>query len=137
MRPFPLMSIDRKDRAAASTLTYLGRLAIGYAAAAAAGYGAHLVHLPLAWVLGPLVAAAALGIAGLTLPASTIARRCGQLIIGATVGLSMTSAVIAGLVAWLPLMLFTAVFAVLVSATSSTLLARFARIDRHCVSLSS
>jgi len=123
------MSIDRNDRTAGSNLAYLGRLAIGYAAAAAAGYGAHLVHLPLAWVLGPLVASAALGISGLTLPASTIARRCGQLIIGATVGLSMTSAVIAGLVAWLPLMLFTAVFAVLVSATSSTLLARFARID--------
>jgi membrane AbrB-like protein len=123
------MSIDRRDQMATSNLAHLGRMAVGYAAAAAAGYGAHLVHLPLAWVLGPLVAAAALGIAGLTLPASTIARRCGQLIIGATVGLSMTSAVIAGLVAWLPLMLFTAVFAVLVSATSSTLLARFARID--------
>jgi hypothetical protein len=109
--------------------SYLARLALGYVASTLLGYGAHLAHLPLAWVLGPLVASAAIGIAGRTLPAPTIARRCGQLIIGATVGLSMTSAVIAGLVAWMPLMLFTAVFAVLVSATSSTLLARFARID--------
>ncbi len=108
---------------------YLARLVLGYLAACLLGYGAHHVHLPLAWVLGPLVASAALGIAGLTLPAPTAARRCGQLIIGSTVGLSMTSAVVAGLVAWLPLMLFTAVFSVLVSATSSTLLARFARID--------
>lgn len=108
---------------------YLARLALGYGASVVLGYGAHLVHLPLAWVLGPLVASAAIGIAGLTLPAVVAARRFGQLIIGATVGLSMTSAVIAGLAAWLPLMLFTAAFSILVSATFSTLLARFARID--------
>src|SRR5262245_10005192 len=108
---------------------YLARIALGYATACLVGYGASRVHMPLAWVLGPVIAAAALGIAGLTLPAPTIMRRCGQLIIGCTVGLSMTSAVVAGLVAWLPLMILTAVFSVLVSATSSTLLARFADID--------
>jgi membrane AbrB-like protein len=112
-----------------SWLGYVARLALGYGASVVVGYGAHLVHLPLAWVLGPLVASAAIGIAGVTLPSVVAARRFGQLIIGATVGLSMTSAVIAGLAAWLPLMLFTAAFSILISATFSTLLARFARID--------
>jgi uncharacterized protein len=112
-----------------ATLGNALRLAFGYATAAATGYGASLIHLPLAWVLGPLVAAAVIGIAGMRLPAPTMTRRAGQLIIGATVGLSMTSAVVAGLAAWLPLMLATALFSILVSATFSPLLARFSRID--------
>lgn len=105
------------------------RLAFGYVTATAAGYAASLVHLPLAWVLGPLIAAAVIGIAGMRLPAPTVTRRAGQLIIGSTVGLSMTASVVAGLAAWLPLMLVTALFSILVSATFSTLLARFAHID--------
>ena len=105
------------------------RLGLGYAAATLAGYGASAIHMPLAWVLGPLIAAAAIGIAGIDLPAPTIARRAGQLIIGSTVGLGMTSSVVAGLAQWLPLMLFTALLSVLVSSTFSTLLARLARID--------
>jgi membrane AbrB-like protein len=105
------------------------RLLFGYAAAALAGYGASQLRLPLAWVLGPLVAAAAIGIAGMPLPAPVMARRSGQLIIGSTVGLSMTSSVVLGLAEWLPLMIFTALFSVFVSATFSALLAQFARID--------
>jgi membrane AbrB-like protein len=107
----------------------LWRLLFGYGAAVLLGYGASLAHMPLAWVLGPLVAAAAIGVAGLRLPAPAIARRCGQLVIGSTVGLSMTSSVVAGLLGWLPLMILTALFSIFVSATFSTLLARFARID--------
>lgn len=105
------------------------RLLFGYAAAAAVGYGASRIHMPLAWVLGPLVASALIGIAGMRLPAPTVTRRCGQLIIGSTVGLSMTSSVVAGLLDWLPLMLFTGLFSVLVSGTFSTLLARLSHID--------
>ena len=122
------MSIDRTNRKL-GRLGELGWLAFGYAVAAAAGYGASRIHLPLAWVLGPLVAAAAFGIGGVRLPAPIIMRRAGQLIIGSTVGLSMTSAVVAGLAAWLPLMIATALLSILVSATFSTLLARVARID--------
>ncbi len=105
------------------------RLIFGYAAATAVGYGASLIHMPLAWVLGPLVGSALIGIAGMPLPAPTVTRRAGQLLLGSTVGLSMTSSVVAGLLEWLPLMLFTGLFSVLVSATFSTLLAQFARID--------
>jgi hypothetical protein len=122
------MSIDRTDPKR-SKLGELGRLILGYSVAAAAGYGASRIHLPLAWVLGPLVASAAFGIAGMRLPAPLIMRRAGQLIIGSTVGLSMTSAVVAGLAAWLPLMIATALLSILVSATFSALLARAARID--------
>jgi membrane AbrB-like protein len=105
------------------------RLLFGYAAAVLLGYGAARIHLPLAWVLGPLVAAAAIGIAGMRLPAPAITRRCGQMIIGSTVGLSMTGTVVAGLLEWLPLMIFTALFSVFVSASFSTLLARFGGVD--------
>jgi uncharacterized protein len=125
------MSIDWKSRTLIdrAKLRDFLRLAFGYVTAALVGYGASLIHLPLAWVLGPLVAAAAIGIAGMRLPAPTVTRRAGQLIIGSTVGLSMTGSVVAGLAAWLPLMLVTALFSIFVSATFSTLLARFARID--------
>jgi hypothetical protein len=104
-------------------------LAAGYGIAGLAGYGASLAHLPLAWVLGPLIVAAVLGIAGLELPAPALPRRAGQLIIGATVGLGMTSAVVTGLLEWLPLMIFTAFFSVFVSASLSTALASLGRID--------
>lgn len=125
------MPLDRNDGGLIDRLKRgdLVRLLAGYAAAAAAGYAASSVHLPLAWVLGPLVAAAVIGIVGIRLPAPTVTRRAGQLIIGSTVGLSMTGSVVAGLAAWLPLMLVTALFSILVSATLSTLLARFAHID--------
>jgi uncharacterized protein len=123
------MAGDRKGRILTMKIDDLLRLGFGYAVATLAGYGASLVHMPLAWVLGPLVAAAAIGIAGMRLPAPTMTRRAGQLIIGSTVGLSMTGPVVAGLAAWLPLMLVTALFSILVSATFSTLLARFAQVD--------
>jgi uncharacterized protein len=125
------MSIDRNGRALfdKGKLGDLLRLAFGYTAATLAGFGASLIDLPLAWVLGPLVAAAAIEIAGMRLPAPAVTRRAGQLIIGATVGLSMTSSVVAGLTAWLPVMLVTALFSILVSATFSPLLARFAHVD--------
>ena len=113
----------------ADTLKNALRLSIGYGLAGLTGYGASLLHLPLAWVLGPLIAAAALGIAGMKLPAPVVGRRCGQLIVGSTVGLSMTSAVVAGLLDWLPIMVFTALLSVFLSATFSTALALFARID--------
>jgi uncharacterized protein len=125
------MATDQKHRMPSdkARVGELLRLAFGCAAATAAGYGASLIHLPLAWVLGPLAATAAIGIAGMRLPAPDVTRRVGQLIIGSTVGLSMTASVVAGLAAWLPLMLVTALFSILVSATFSTLLARFAHID--------
>jgi membrane AbrB-like protein len=101
----------------------------GYTLAGAAGYTAYRLHLPLAWVLGPLVAAAGVSIAGLSLPSFSGARRGGQLIIGSTVGLTLTGSVMAGLVAWVPLMIFTALLSVFLSATLSAGLARFAHID--------
>lgn len=105
------------------------RLVGGYALAVAAGYAAHLVHLPLAWVLGPLLLAAGLAMAGLKPSAPVNLRRIGQLIIGATVGLSLTSGVVAGLLPWLPVMVLTGLAAVFVSATLSVAFAMVAKLD--------
>ncbi len=113
----------------AARIKFILRLVAGYAAAAAVGYGASRIHLPLAWVLGPLVASAAVSLAGVQLPAPIVARRAGQLLIGCTIGLGITSAVVAGLAQWLPVMLLTALLSVLVSSTFSVALAHFSGID--------
>jgi len=105
------------------------RMAIGYAAAGVVGLGAASLQLPLAWVLGPLLAAAALGLSGFEVVAPTPLRRAGQLTVGATVGLSMTAPVLASLLAWLPLMILTALASIVIAATVSIGFARVARLD--------
>jgi membrane AbrB-like protein len=97
--------------------------------AALAGFAAHALGVPLAWILGPMVATAAFAMAGTQPIAPVVGRRFGQLIIGASIGLRMTPAVLAGLVGWIPLMVVSALLAMLVSAALSVLFSQVARID--------
>jgi membrane AbrB-like protein len=105
------------------------RMGLAYGVAVAFGYGAALVKMPLAWVLGPLIATALITLAGFKLPAPPVLRRGAQLVIGCTIGLSITSAVVLGLIEWFPLMIATALASVFVSASLSPVLAQLGRID--------
>lgn len=101
-----------------------------YALSAAVAFAAYRLHLPLAWILGPLIVAAALSLAGVPLDPPQALRRLGQLGIGAAVGLTMTAPVIAELARWLPVMALSALTSIVVSALLSVPLARLAGIDR-------
>lgn len=102
-----------------------------WAMAAALGALADRAGIPLAWVLGPLVAAAGFAIAGRQPFAPVKARRGGQLIVGCAVGLNLTPDAALKLVVWLPGMIFTAVLSIFLAALLSIAVARLGRMDIH------
>lgn len=106
------------------------RAALVYAAAALVGATAYTLHMPLAWILGPLLAAAVFSIYGFDYKAPLPLRRGGQVVIGTTIGLNVTATVAASLPGWIGPVIITALFAVLVTAALSVGFARLAGVDR-------
>lgn len=94
-----------------------------------AGWAGNALGVPLAWVLGPMSVTAAFAIAGTHPFAPLAGRRFGQLVIGAAIGLNLTWSVLVGLVAWVPLMVITALVSMLASSLASIGFARAGRID--------
>ncbi len=123
-RPGPRRVTDR----IASQLP-AGRELLALAVAAATGAVFYRLGVPLAWVLGPLAATAALSIAGWPVFASVAGRRFGQVTVGANIGLNVSAAVLASIALWLPAMVLTAVLAILVGAVVAAPLARWGGID--------
>ncbi|MFN7758479.1 MAG: AbrB family transcriptional regulator [Betaproteobacteria bacterium] len=80
--------------AAAAASASLPRLLLTVLAALAGALLAVWVHLPLPWFTGPLLALAAVNIAGAHLPSLPFARDAGQWIIGIALGLYFTPEVI-------------------------------------------
>jgi hypothetical protein len=97
---------------------------------AIAGYACVLLHTPIPWMLGPLAALAALRLAGVDLAAPRPARYLGQWIIGTSLGLYFTPAVVAHVAQLWWLLVLGAVFAIALGYVSGLALARLARIDR-------
>jgi membrane AbrB-like protein len=99
------------------------------ACAIAVGAAFHRLGVPLAWVLGPLVATAVLSVAGWPVFASVAGRRFGQVTIGASIGLNISAAVLATIALWLPAMVLTTVFAIVLGAVIAAPLARWGGVD--------
>ncbi|WP_425257049.1 AbrB family transcriptional regulator [Rubrivivax sp. RP6-9] len=70
------------------------RLAGTLGLATAAALAARALHVPLPWMLGPLLVTALCGVAGLPLQASNRLRNVGQWVIGIALGLYFTPAVL-------------------------------------------
>ncbi|HEV3239594.1 MAG TPA: AbrB family transcriptional regulator [Casimicrobiaceae bacterium] len=101
-------------------------LAIGFAAASLFA----LVHAPLPWMIGPLIAIATCRSLGIECGAAPGGRQAGQWIIGTTLGLYFTP-LVAELVTRVWWLLLTgALFALALGYLGGFLLARMARIDR-------
>lgn len=100
-----------------------------FAGCGAVGWLASLWHLPLAWVLGPLLVTAIAAMSGLPVFAPEQGRRVGQLIVGATIGLAVTPPVLGGIAVWVPLMVLTAVIVIAASGFLSVFFARFSGLD--------
>ncbi|MGJ7043026.1 membrane AbrB-like protein [Shinella sp. BE166] len=108
----------------------LSTTTLAFALAALAGFSGAAYHIPLAWMLGPLLVAACLSAAGFDLRPNENVRKFGQLTIGTAVGLTMTASVLAELGGWLPLMVLSALVSVMMSCVAGVILARQARLDQ-------
>ncbi|AJE49179.1 AbrB family transcriptional regulator [Celeribacter indicus] len=105
------------------------KTAFVYLLAAAGGYLFFRLGLPLPWMIGPLVATAALTFSGLMdvrIPVQT--RPFGQGIVASQVGLSFSPAVFASLLQMAPLLIGMALVIILVGFAIALLLSRMARI---------
>ena len=81
---------------------HLLRIALTLALAWAAALLCQALHLPLPWMLGPLLASAVFGMAGVPVAASGRLRNVGQWVIGVALGLYFTPAVMALIVELAP-----------------------------------
>lgn len=108
----------------------VAQMALALALSAVLGFLAARVGVPLAWVLGPMVATAALSLAGLSIFAPQRGRQFGQLIVGTAIGLNVTAGALGQILYWFPAMLVTAVVSMLTAALLSVPYARASRVDQ-------
>lgn len=109
----------------AKALLRLAPLALAFLA----GLAAWWLHVPLAWILGPLVAVAATSLAGMPVFAPVMGRRIGQITVGCSIGLNISAAVALLMLEFLPLMIVTALIAIFVAAIVSVPFGWLSRID--------
>jgi membrane AbrB-like protein len=100
------------------------------AAAVAGGFAARFVHLPLPWLLGPLVTIMALSLAGAPVRLIPWSRSAGTSVVGASIGLQFTTTVLLKLLTLLPLMIGAAFVSTLIGALGGLMYMRLTGVDR-------
>lgn len=108
------------------TLAIAVTLAIG----TAGGVAARLLHLPLPWLLGPLLATAVVGLIGGPIHPVREARTFGQVIVGTSIGLQFTPALLIKLVFLTPLIFGVTLISILIGAIGAVILMRLSNLDR-------
>jgi membrane AbrB-like protein len=88
------------------------------------------LHIPLPWMLGPLVAMAICNFAGAELRATRGSREVGQIVIGSALGLYFTPAVSAQVISYWAILLAAGVFAIALGVLGGVILSRLANVDR-------
>jgi len=121
----------------AKTARATGRYALIYAGAIAAGFAASLLHVPLPWMIGPLLFASAAGMSGMAMRVPAITRPVGQTVIAGSVGLAFTPSAFAAVGEQLPAMLLVTVLTVAAGFLAAAVLMRLARVDVVSASLAS
>jgi membrane AbrB-like protein len=89
----------------------------------------HLLHLPLAWMLGPLITVAAAGLLRMRTRVPKPSRQYGQAIAGVAVGLYFTPALVVSLVPDLPAIIVVSLLSILFSVLVSWVIARVTGLD--------
>ena len=98
----------------------LGTLALALAAA----WLCERIHVPLSWMIGPLVGTAACGVFGLPVAAPAMLRNAGQCVIGVALGLYFTPEVLREIASLAPALLAGIAWALLLGHGFYRLLAR-------------
>jgi membrane AbrB-like protein len=106
--PEPNASRARRPGSAAGDLL---RMLVTLGGAMLAARACERLHVPLPWMIGPLVITAAAGVAGLPVRASTRLRHAGQWAIGTVLGLYFTPPVFAATVSLGPVLAVGALWA--------------------------
>ncbi len=101
-----------------------GRVAGTLVLALAAALAAERLHLPLPWMIGPLLAVALAGVLGARVDCPTSLRNAGQWAIGTALGLYFTPTVLATIVTLAPALVAGIVWAMLAGLLFYGLLAR-------------
>jgi membrane AbrB-like protein len=107
-------------------LAVAGTLAIG----TAGGVAAWLLHMPLPWLLGPLLTTSVVGLAGGPIHPVREARTFGQIIVGTSIGLQFTQALLVKLVFLTPLIFAVTLISMLIGAIGAVILMRLSNLDR-------
>jgi membrane AbrB-like protein len=94
-----------------------------------AGYIFHLLHTPIPWMIGPMVAVAALNLSGVRMYSPPYARQMGQVILGSAVGLYFTPSVVRELAGNFPVILAATVAVFIVGGLGAVTLSRASGVD--------
>jgi membrane AbrB-like protein len=94
-----------------------------------AGYLFHRLHTPIPWMIGPMIAVAALNLMGVRMHSPPYARQMGQVILGSAVSLYFTPPVVVALAANLPAILAATVAVFLVGGLGALTLSRASGVD--------
>jgi len=108
----------------------LARLLFVCALGGLVGAAAKAVHMPLPFVLGPLVSTASLGLSGWPIVGVRRLRPGAQFVIGAAIGVQFTLAMMRKLALLLPLIVGSALTSMMVCAAASAFLIVAAGLDR-------
>jgi uncharacterized protein len=105
--------------------TILEALAVGIPA----GYLFDLLGIPIPWMIGPMIAVAALNLMGIRVHSPPYARQMGQVILGSAVSLYFTPTVVAALAANLPAIAAATVSAFFVGGLGALTLSRASGLE--------
>ena len=95
-----------------------------------AGYLFHRLHTPIPWMIGPMVAVAALNLTGVRMHSPPYARQIGQVILGSAVSLYFTPPVVKALAANFPAIIAATIAVFLVGIVGALTLSRASGVDR-------
>jgi len=94
-----------------------------------AGFLFNALHTPIPWMIGPMVAVAALNLLGVRMHSPPFARQMGQVILGSAVSLYFTPTVVAALAANLPAILAATIAVFVVGVLGALTLSRTSGVD--------
>jgi membrane AbrB-like protein len=94
------------------------------------GIVASRLRVPLAWILGPMIACAIAALAGVPLRPVPRGREVAHAVIGLLIGLRFTAPVVAATAALLPAMVLATAYVIVVTMAAAFLLRRLAQMDR-------
>src|SRR5512141_1299089 len=89
-----------------------------------AGYLFAWLHTPIPWMIGPMVAVAALNLMGVRMESPPYARQMGQVILGSAVSLYFTPPVVSALAVNLPAIMAATIAVFLVGGLGALTLSR-------------
>lgn len=109
----------------------LRSLALALALGVAGALVANALRMPLAWMLGPLLACAAGSMAGLHLESPPYGRELGQAVVGLAIGLRFTPDVLAAAATLLPAMVAATLYLMVITTVAALVLKPLGRVDRN------